>query len=322
MRFRRFTTAGSTALLLGTIALAPSPANAATATRTTTAKTTTAAKKTTTTAKTTTAKTTTAAKKTTTAKTTTAAKTTTTRTATAMATPSGQAMPTGDLTGWQQVFADDFTTDVPLGQFPSAVSTKWTAYADGWKDTSKNGRYSPSKVLSVGSGVLNMYLHTENGVHMVAAPQPKLNGPGRSGGLLYGRYAVRYKADPLPGYKAAWLLWPDSNDWTDGEIDFPEGNLDRKTYAFMHHRGTPTAQDAFATTAGFDAWHTAVTEWTPQSVKFYLDGVLVGSTANTAMIPNTPMHWVLQTETALNSVPADSAAGNVQVDWVAAYARK
>ena len=39
-------------------------------------------------------------------------------------------MPVGDLTGWHQVFADDFTTDVPIGSFPAEVS-KWTAYPDG-----------------------------------------------------------------------------------------------------------------------------------------------------------------------------------------------
>jgi hypothetical protein len=32
------------------------------------------------------------------------------------------------------------------------------------------------------------------------------------------------------------------------------------------------------------------------------------------------MHWVLQTETGLDGiVPADSTAGNVQIDWVAVY---
>jgi hypothetical protein len=32
------------------------------------------------------------------------------------------------------------------------------------------------------------------------------------------------------------------------------------------------------------------------------------------------MHWVLQTETSLSgSAPSDSAAGNVQIDWVAVY---
>src|SRR2546423_176136 len=64
-------------------------------------------------------------------------------------TPSGEDMPVGDISGWHQIFSDDFTTSVPLGSFPSAVSSKWFAYPDIWQDTSKNGTYSPSKVISV-----------------------------------------------------------------------------------------------------------------------------------------------------------------------------
>lgn len=41
---------------------------------------------------------------------------------------------------------------------------------------------------------------------------------------------------------------------------------------------------------------------------------------STARIPNTPMHWVLQTETALGgTVPANSTAGNVEIDWVVVW---
>jgi beta-glucanase (GH16 family) len=153
---------------------------------------------------------------------------------------------------------------------------------------------------------------------------PRLTGAtGPGGGLTYGRYAVRFRADPLPRYKTAWLLWPDSERWSDGEIDFPEGNLDGRINAFMHHRGNPTAQEAYSTTATYPTWHTAVIEWTPQSVRFLLDGQVVGNDTVTQFIPNTPMHWVLQTETDTDPgrPPADSTAGNVQIDWVTVHAR-
>src|SRR5437660_700572 len=48
--------------------------------------------------------------------------------------PSTQEMPVGDIPGWHQIFTDDFTTDVPLGSFPDAVSDKWSDYPDGWPD--------------------------------------------------------------------------------------------------------------------------------------------------------------------------------------------
>jgi hypothetical protein len=236
--------------------------------------------------------------------------------------PSGEALPVGDIAGWRQIFTDDFTTDVPIGSFPSAVSSTWSAYQDGWTDTSKNGRYEPSKVVSVAGGMMDLFIHTEEGVHMVSAPVPKLPGAvGTGGGLLYGRYAVRFRADPIRGYKTAWLLWPDSEQWPrDGEIDYPEGNLDATIAGYMHRmNGTSGGdQDAYETQTTYTSWHTAVLEWTAASCKFILDGNVVGT--STSRIPSTPMHWVIQTETALDgTVPADAVEGHVVIDWVAVW---
>jgi beta-glucanase (GH16 family) len=202
------------------------------------------------------------------------------------------------------------------------VAGKWSAYPDGWPDTTHNGTYYPSKVISIQNGVLNLYLHTENGIHMVSAPVPKIPGAvGSEGGLLYGRYVIRFKSDPIPGYKTAWLLWPDSETWPrDGEVDFPEGELDSTISAFMHRQdGTSGSdQDAFGSSITYTSWHTATLEWLPSSLRFFLDGQLIGT--STSRIPNTPMHWVIQTETATDgSVPSDAAAGNVQIDWVTVY---
>jgi hypothetical protein len=235
------------------------------------------------------------------------------------AAPSGEDLPIGDRPGWRQIFTDDFTTDVPLGSFPAAVSTKWGAYPSPWTDTTGYGTYSPSTVVSVSGGILNDHIHTENGVSMVAALTPKLPKP-----MLYGRYAVRYRFDSLPGYKVAWMLWPDSNDnETDGEIDFPEMNLDTTTVWAYDHRtdSTGSGDQAWANapiTPG--TWHTSVIEWSPNLVVFQYDGVEIGR--NSVRTPVTPMHWVLQTETALTlgHAPDPSVAGNVQIDWAAAWA--
>jgi hypothetical protein len=236
--------------------------------------------------------------------------------------PSGQPMPVGDLPGWHQIFADDFTINAPVGSFPGAVyGSNWAVYPDGTHDTTHNGQYWASKVLSVSNGMLNMYIHTENGIHMVAAPMPILRPSPDNEGLLYGRYSVRFRADAIPNYKTAWLLWPDSENWpTDGEIDFPEGDMTSTMNASMHwQNGTSGGdQDKYSTNVTYTSWHTATTEWTPNAVTFYLDGQVIGR--STSHIPNTPMHWVLQTETNLNGiVPSATDAGNVQVDWAVAY---
>jgi beta-glucanase (GH16 family) len=84
------------------------------------------------------------------------------------------------------------------------------------------------------------------------------------------------------------------------------------------HRQNGTAgndQDPYRTSTKFPDWHTAVIEWKPNSCKFILDGTTIGH--STSRVPNTPMHWVLQSETELNSTyPAASAVANVQVDYV------
>jgi hypothetical protein len=240
------------------------------------------------------------------------------------ASPSGAAMPVGDLPGWRQVFVDDFTTAVPLGSFPDAVAADWgQSYSDGWSDTTGNGTYMPSKVVSIGNGVMNIRLHTENGTHLVAAAVPTVpNADGSRGGLLYGRYAVRFRADSAAGYKTSFLLWPDSGVWPrDGEINFPEGNLDGSINGYLHPQGgtTSAASYSFSTGAKYPSWHTAVTEWSPGKIVYKLDGRIVGSV--TSRVPNTPMHWVLQTETAtFGGPPTDAAASNVQIDWVAVWA--
>ena len=226
------------------------------------------------------------------------------------------AAPRGDLPGWKQVFAEDFTTPAATGSFPgTAYGTRWTRY-DGFKDTDKRGLYAPAKVLSVHDGALDMHLRTENGVPLVAAPVPLVDGKWFS--QKYGRYSVRFKADPVPGYKTAWLLWPQSNDWNQGEIDFPEGGLDGTIHAFNHCVGNPTA-NCFATDTGarYTEWHTATIEWTPTGVTFFLDGRNLGTSATS---PSAAMQWVLQTETS-GSGPAAGASGHVLVDWAVMYSR-
>jgi beta-glucanase (GH16 family) len=239
------------------------------------------------------------------------------------AAPSGQSMPTGDIPGWHQVFADNFSQNVPLGSFPGAVASKWGhSYADGLRDTSKNGTYMPSKVVSIANGVMNLYLHTKNGVHMVAAPVPTIPGAtGSNGGMLYGRYVFRFRADAVLGYKLAMLLWPDSGVWPrNGEIDFPEANLTSNIYAVVHYQGGTSGTDAAVIPSPYTptAWHTATITWLPSGLTFQIDGTTVGR--STTRIPNTPMHMVIQAETWTSGpAPTAAASGNVQFDWLTVY---
>lgn len=250
-----------------------------------------------------------------------------TPTPTPVPSPSGQAMPVGDLAGWKQIYTDDFTSgNVSLGSFPGSYASKWDAgYSDGTPDSAgktnggKSGYY-PSKVLSISGGVMDMYLHSSGGISMAAAPSPKVKTTWPFNGQIYGRYAVRFKSDSLKGFKTAWLLWPDTEQWSDGEIDFPEGDLSSNIGGFSHCVGNPSQNCLIApSTATYSSWHTAVTEWSAGKVSFILDGVTIGST--TKSTPIKSMHYMLQTESCLTGCPAATTAGHLQIDWVALWAK-
>ena len=251
----------------------------------------------------------------------------------------GSMAPRGDLPGWRHLFADDFATPTPTFPGPAYAAT-WWAYPPGSTDTSgsvgrppaEQGHYDCARTCSVGGGVLTLNLHSEAGTPYVAAPVPRL--PGSAGGVgsapsgqLYGRYSVRFRATASgPGYKIAWLLWPDSGNWPgDGEIDFPEGSLDGGFAGFVHHRGATSGSDqaripSSGSAGGFGVWHEATIEWSPDRVEFFLDGASIG--AETARVPATPMHWVLQSETEVTATPTpDTSSANIEIDWVSVWSR-
>jgi len=246
------------------------------------------------------------------------------------ATASGEAPPTNDVPGWRQTFVDDFATDVPLGQFPDLVGDKWSAYPTPWLDTSDNGHYDPQAVVSIDDGVLTKYLHTgDDGNHRVAALLPRVPGTDEHG-TIYGRYSIRFRSESIPGYKIAWLLWPDEGTNVtgsvtgvggNGELNWPEMDLDSDTVSgFVHFQDAIVNNDQYATSTpiDIDEWHTYTMEWSPDLVVMYLDGVEIGRT--TERIPNTAMHWVIQTETSLKVEPDDDVSGRLEIDWVAAWA--
>jgi hypothetical protein len=255
-----------------------------------------------------------------------------------MADPSGENVPVGNLPGWKQVFHDNFQGEsAALGQFsncsssdnlctglPAGVQSEWWDYPDGWADTAGTCEYEPSQTLSISGNILNMFIHTSSsGACMAAAPVAKLPNGSSSNGQLYGMYSVRMRADSVTGYLAAFLLWPDSENWPqDGEIDFPDGELGGPVGAFMHYQGGSSGsdQDAYVSNYTFSGWHTYTMQWAPGYVKFMIDGNVIGDSTNASLVPDTPMHWVMQTESDLDGAKPDSSAqGNLQIAWAAVW---
>ncbi len=269
--------------------------------------------------------------------------------------PSKEAMPGNDIPGWRQVFTDDFTRPAALGSWGSecdhlrtvytglasaalgAANTQWRSYPQCFSDTYQKRPYRADQVLSVHDGVLDFHLHKVDGQPAGANPSPIIKNGSQY--QLYGRYAARFRvtnASQLSDYYAAWLLWPQTENWNgsgpgDGEIDFPEGSLNGAVGGFNHCLYNNSYNCASANTGGvnFSDWHTYVIEWTPEAIRFFLDGRKIPLTlgddrvvdeyTDHANIPNVPMRWQLQTET--NGPGTSNAEGHLEVDWVAVYER-
>jgi hypothetical protein len=222
-------------------------------------------------------------------------------------------MPTGNLPGWTQTFTDDFTTPTTTGGFAAAYASKWTTY-NGFTDTSGLGTYD-NKAMTVHDGALDEALSkTADGITHVAALGPLTTT--KWAGQTYGRFSVRFKADNLPGFKTAFLLWPDSNIWNEGEIDFPEGPLNGTMWGYNHCPGNPTINCTYTDTGITQGtgYHTLTIDWKPTSLSFTIDGRTTNTT--TTNIPTKPMHWVLQTEA--NGAPI-TTNGHLQIDWATTY---
>jgi hypothetical protein len=225
--------------------------------------------------------------------------------------------------GWTRTFAEEFATPVNLGGFvDSSYAARWFAY-DGYRDTSGRGLYDPDRVLSVHDGMLDWYVHTANRLPLVSAVVAR--SPQTGWGQKYGRYSFRFRSDLLPGYKLVGMLWPDSDNWAEGEVDFPEvGALDadNHVYANLYQPGNlasglpgPSTGFRSAVAAAGTGWHAATIEWTPDRLTFTLDGATLGTLRGN--VPATSFHLVLQVETSIGgAAPASATAGHVNVDSV------
>jgi hypothetical protein len=233
-------------------------------------------------------------------------------------------MPVGDLPGWKQTDTQDFTTAAGAGKVGDVYGAEMRGYA-GFADSSGRGSYAPDGVLSVRDGRLDYFLHSAAGSPRVASVIPF-----GYDGQTYGRYSIRFRYDSMPGYKIAFLLWPVSDNWREGEIDWPEGGLDGPLYGGSAIKGSlangavkfDPSERSFTPT-GPGHWHVATTEWTPGKVQWFFDGRLIDQTTLPSGVPDTPMRWTLQAETsdrANGTYPAASTSGHVQIDWVVQYA--
>lgn len=269
--------------------------------------------------------------------------------------PSGTAMPVGNIPGWNQIIAQDFTTNVPLGGFVSAnngsgellstcaaykaYGTQLGVYDNGSDNTTSY--YNTSQTVSTSGSVLDIYLHVGGSPAQALAAAIFPFRPGStSNSHLYGRWSYTLRSYDATGtnWGAVALLWPTDNEPISGkperEMDWPEGNVQAvppgaagTLRGFFHPadpKGLGLQQSVLNGPSGlWTNWHVFTIEWLPNSLKFFWNGKQYGSTENpwsfTQNVPDIAMKWDLQTGSADASAPAPTGTAHVQLDWVVAY---
>jgi beta-glucanase (GH16 family) len=221
------------------------------------------------------------------------------------------------------------------GQTPAEISAKWKPvggdeFNGSTLDAAKWGTYD--SVGAFGNGTRSPSAISESGgsLHITAR---NVDG-GISGGMadslgqVYGRWEFRARTDLGRGFGSAILLWPDSEQLSDGELDIMEVPNEKRDLAnFVVHSG-PQGQTTVGTAlpGNFSQWHTFAIEWLPDSITWYVDGRQQYKLTDKSAIPTQPMHLAIQLDQGpkqdwIEAPDATTPAEiNLDVDWVHVYA--
>ncbi|OII10438.1 hypothetical protein BIU97_09885 [Curtobacterium sp. MCBA15_009] len=211
--------------------------------------------------------------------------------------------PRGDVGNFRQTVREQFSTKAAAGgQFASTYAKTWQPYPDG-----TGGMYFSGSQISAHNGYMDVRLDGKRGAAgTFGTPKGAWSHKG-------GKFTVRAKATGGDGNGAAFMLWPSSDVWSDGEIDYPEGNFDARP--MVHHHSMRPGREAAATSTdtGVDwrRWHTYSIEWIPgKSVRYRLDGKVISTVTHD--VPRTEHRYMFQTGDW-------GASGHLYIDWYSTY---
>lgn len=181
--------------------------------------------------------------------------------------------------GWKLVWSDDFNGE-------SVDRSKWNLRNEG-RDIDLGCNTSSSKNQFVSGGNLTIRALRESAVCSSQTrqyTQGYLDTIGKQS-WTYGRFEMRAKSPNKPeSSKGLWpAFWLRPDDGGNGEIDVTElpggRDLFAKSTAGIFYDYTPVKQDVRLglPAGGFpgDGFHTYTTEWTADSLKWYIDGKLL-----------------------------------------------
>lgn len=212
--------------------------------------------------------------------------------------------PIGNIGKFKQRVVENFTTPAVAakGKFTATYAKNWQPYPDG-----TGGMYFSGSQISGHDGVMDVLLDGKKGAAGTF-------GTAREAWThVGGKFTVRARATGGDGNGAAFMLWPDSNRWADGEIDYPEGNFEATPSAFHHSMVPGREMNATQQSTGVSwrTWHTYSIEWIPgKSVSYQLDGKTIKTV--TKDVPKTGHRYMFQ-------VGNWGKQGHLYIDWFTTY---
>ncbi|MGH3588831.1 MAG: glycoside hydrolase family 16 protein [Pseudonocardia sp.] len=168
-----------------------------------------------------------------------------------------------------------------------------------------------------------------NGLLRITARGNVSGGMGHERDQLYGRWEFRARTEKGRGRGAAMLLWPQTENKDDGELDMMEvPREDRSQAHFVIHYSAQNKLAGNKVNGDFSQWHTFAMDWLPDRITWYVDGVKQFETFDRNVIPTSPMHLAIQLdmgpyeEWILAPDETTPAEVSLEVDRVRVYERR
>jgi hypothetical protein len=252
--------------------------------------------------------------------------------------PSGD--PPATPAGMHDIFYDDFGYAAQAdnnGRLFNGATQKWWGYEQGTPTTGNGGNPNPPGIYDPGAQVPGQ----PAGIHVVSTDGQYLTVRGFADANVsadgkhhthtaaqvpniadwkFGEAWLRVKADVSPGYATATLMWPGSDVWNDGEIDWAEDNhdgADGPWRAFNHCPGAHPENNCASGTGPADmtAFHTVHLKWTSDHVTVDWDGAQIMDDVGHS--PQVVMHSVLQDEGCSDGFcPPTATTATWTYDWM------
>jgi hypothetical protein len=206
------------------------------------------------------------------------------------------AAPTADpRSGFTRIYTENFNTPATTGTGASSVLAIYGSKSLQFYND--EGVYYPRATTSVHDGYLDVNLPGDKGAAFV------FGGTDIAYNRIGGRFAFRAMAIDAIGNGTATMVWPSSEVWADGEIDYPESNFEDAPMGHHHYMiaGQEASSDNFGTGVDWRAWHEYAVEWFPPGttaggstgkVDYYVDNNIVATIKQN--VPKTAHRFMFQ----------------------------